>query len=125
MDEQEQERKVAETMARIKEAYGQVPLVSRVMARRGDIFLAYSEFNKSVFYAERALDRKTAEIAGIAAGAALGAEFCLDVHIRQAIKAGASEDEIFEALMIGSLVSLTKSQAVAMRKFEAFFPPEK
>jgi AhpD family alkylhydroperoxidase len=124
MDEKEQEQKVAETLTRIKETYGQVPLVSRVMARRGDVFLAYSDFNKGVFYAGKALDRKTAEIAGIAAGAALGAEFCLEVHIRQAIKAGASEEEIFEALMIGGMVALTKSQAVAMRKFEAFFPPQ-
>jgi pyruvate dehydrogenase E2 component (dihydrolipoamide acetyltransferase) len=124
MDEEEQDRKVTETLRRIKEAYGQVPLVSRVMSRRGDMFLAYSELNKSVFYAERALDRKTAELAGIAAGAALGAEFCLEVHIRQAIKAGASEDEVFEALMIGSMVAMTKSQAVAMRKFEAFYPDE-
>jgi AhpD family alkylhydroperoxidase len=124
MDEDEQDRKVTQTLRRIKEAYGQVPLVSRVMSRRGDMFLAYSELNKSVFYSEQALDRKTAELAGIAAGAALGAEFCLEVHIRQAIKAGASEDEVFEALMIGSMVAMTKSQAVAMRKFESFYPDE-
>jgi AhpD family alkylhydroperoxidase len=124
MDADEQEKQVAETMRRIKEAYGQVPLVSRVMSRRSDMFLAYSELNKNVFYAEKALDRKTAELAGIAAGAALGAEFCLEVHIRQAIKAGASEDEVFEALMIGSMVAMTKSQAVAMRKFESFYGKE-
>jgi AhpD family alkylhydroperoxidase len=122
MAEDAEDKRVAETMQRIKEAYGQVPLVSRVMSRRGDMFLAYSELNKTVFYAQKALDRKTAELAGIAAGAALGAEFCLDVHIRQAIKAGANEEEVFEALMIGAMVSMTKSQAVAMRKFESFFP---
>jgi AhpD family alkylhydroperoxidase len=125
MEGDETDRKVAATLERIKEVYGQVPLVSKVLSRRGDVFLAYSELNKSVFYAGRALDRKTAELAGIAAGAALGAEFCLEVHMRQAIKAGANEEEVFEALMIGSMVSLTKSQAVAMRKFESFYPEER
>jgi AhpD family alkylhydroperoxidase len=64
------------------------------------------------------LDRKTAELAAVAAGSAVASEHCLNVHIEAAFNAGASMDEILESIMMGAFMSLTKSQSIALRKLE-------
>ena len=43
----------------------------------------------------------------------MGAEHCLLVHFKQAAKYGASEDEMFDAVMVGAMMAMTASQAVA------------
>ena len=84
-NEEDQGEKVERVLDRIREEYGFVPLVSQIMSGRPDIFLPYSEMSSNLFFKPKHLDRQTAELAAIAAGAALGSENCLGVHIPQAI----------------------------------------
>jgi alkylhydroperoxidase/carboxymuconolactone decarboxylase family protein YurZ len=42
------------------------------------------------------------------------------VHFKQAAKYGASEDEMFDAVMVGAMMAMTASQAVAYRKLNEF-----
>ena len=114
------EEHVQRVLDRVKKVYGHVPLVSEVLSKRPDMFIPYSELSSAILFRPKFMDQKTMELAAIAAGAALGAEHCLTVHFEQAAKYGASEDEMFDALMVGSMMAMTASQAVAYRKFGEF-----
>lgn len=113
----QEEVEVKERLDWINERYGRVPLVVEMMAKRPDIFLPYFEFSRLALFEPKNLDRRTLELATIAAGSALASEHCLGIHLEQAHNAGATDDEIMEALLLGAYMALTKSQAVAFRMF--------
>jgi AhpD family alkylhydroperoxidase len=62
------------------------------------------------------LSPKTAELVALAAAVGMGAEFCMKVHIRAAIKEGASRDEIYDTIMIAALIGKTRVLAPAFRE---------
>jgi 4-carboxymuconolactone decarboxylase len=111
---------VQRVLDRVRKVYGQVPLVSEVLSKRPDMFIPYSDLSAAVLFKPKFMDQKSMELAAIAAGSALGAEHCLMVHFKQAAKYGASEDEMFDAVMVGAMMSMTASQAVAYRKLNEF-----
>ena len=114
------EEHVQKVLERVRKVYGHVPLVSEVLSKRPEMFLPYSELSSAVLFKPKFMDQKSMELAAIAAGSALGAEHCLMVHFRQAAKYGASEDEMFDAIMVGTMMAMTASQAVAFRKLNEF-----
>jgi AhpD family alkylhydroperoxidase len=109
---------VSDCLSSIEALYGRVPLVPEMLATRPDIFLPYFGFSTAVLFEPKHLDRKTLELAAVAAGSALASEHCLGVHLEQAEAAGASRDEIFEAIMVGAFMTMTRSQSVALRAFK-------
>ena len=109
---------VQERIEWIRKKYGRVPLVVEEMSKRPDLFLPYFEFSRVAVFEPKHLDRKTTELAIVAAGSALASEHCLAIHLDQARAAGASKDEIAEALLVGAYMSLTKSQSVALRMLQ-------
>jgi 4-carboxymuconolactone decarboxylase len=111
---------VQRVLDRIRKVYGQVPLVSEILSERPDMFIPYSELSSAILFKPKFMDQKSMELAAIAAGSALGAEHCLMVHFKQAAKFGASEDEMFDAVMVGAMMAMTASQAVAYRKLNEF-----
>lgn len=102
-----------------EEMLGTVPFILRVMARRPEfmIFSALKDFNA---LRPKSLDAKTAELLAIAAAASSGAEKCLKVHMSAAARAGASEDEILDAVFIASVIGQTRVLASALRTFQEF-----
>lgn len=102
-----------------EEMLGTVPFILRVMARRPEfmIFSALKDFNA---LRPKSLDPKTAELLAIAAAASSGAEKCLKVHMSAAARAGASEDEILDAVFIASVIGQTRVLASALRTFQEF-----
>ncbi|MDD1746983.1 MAG: carboxymuconolactone decarboxylase family protein [Methanomassiliicoccales archaeon] len=112
------EREVKRRLAELERLYGRVPLVAQVLSTRPDIFLAYSDYSDVALNRPMHLDRKTAELAAVAAGSALASQHCLNVHLEAAIKAGANDDEILESVLIGSFMAMTRSQSVALRMFQ-------
>jgi AhpD family alkylhydroperoxidase len=98
---------------------GSVPFILKIMARRPE-FMIFSSLKD--FYALRPknLDAKTAELLAIAAAAGAGADKCLKVHMTAAERAGASEDEILDALFIAAIIGQTKVLATALRTFREF-----
>ena len=59
----------------------------------------YSAFVEATYPEQRLLDRKTKELLQVAVGAALGADIDhIQVHVRLALNAGASAQEILQAL---------------------------
>ena len=112
----DQKEEVRRRLRRIREVMGRIPLVTETLAEREDLFLPYTDLNQSVFYRPRHLDRKTVELAAISSAASLGSDHCLDVHVEQARALGASREEVLEAMMVGSMMAMTRSQSVAFRK---------
>lgn len=119
-DDRYSEEHVQKVLERVKKVYGQVPLVSEVLSKRPELFIPYSDLSAAVFFKPKFMDQKSMELAAIAAGSALGADHCLMVHFKQAAKYGASEDEMFDAVMVGAMMAMTASQAVAYRKLNEF-----
>jgi AhpD family alkylhydroperoxidase len=98
---------------------GIVPFILRVMARRPE-FMIFSALKD--FYALRpqSLDARTAELLAVSAAAASGADKCLKVHMAAAERAGASQEEILDALFIAANIGQTRVLASALRTFQEF-----
>ncbi|HHT75519.1 MAG TPA: carboxymuconolactone decarboxylase family protein [Methanomassiliicoccaceae archaeon] len=96
--------------------YGFQPFLAQFLSEYPDLFLPYTELSGRLLLEPRHLSLKEMELASVAASAALGSEHCLNVHIPQARKVGASKEEIVEAVMVGCLMAMTKGQSIAFRK---------
>ena len=114
----DEESEVARRLKETKELLGTVPFVPQFLSSRPDIFIPYHDLSRKVMLHPDHMDRKTSELAAVAAGSAIASEHCLNIHIDAAFDAGASRDEILESIMMGAFMSLTKSQSIALRKFE-------
>jgi len=60
----------------------------------------YFQFYKETYRPNTALDRKTKELVAIAASLASKCQGCLECHIKKAMKAGATREEIGETIAI-------------------------
>ena len=66
----------------------------------------YGEFYRELYFSEnKVLDTKTQELISIAASLAAKCQGCLEGHIKKALQAGATEQEISEALCIAAAVN--------------------
>ena len=54
---------------------------------------------------EKALDTKTKELISLALGIATGCEWCIALHTKNALEAGATEDELIEAGFVAVLMA--------------------
>ncbi len=102
-----------------EEMLGTVPFILRVMARRPE-FMIFSSLKDFYVLRPKSLEPKTAELLAVSAAAASGADKCLKVHMNAAARAGASEDEILDALFIAALIGQTKVLASSLRTFQEF-----
>lgn len=120
------DREIADKiLEEIKEGYGFIPLVNQVLSRRPDVFIPAVNLSKAVLNSRiQKLETKTAYLCAISAASALSGEHCIGVQIKHAIDAGATKDEIFESIIIGSYMAMTKSQSYAFRKYEEIFKEE-
>jgi 4-carboxymuconolactone decarboxylase len=98
---------------------GSVPFILKIMARRPE-FMIFPSLKDSCALRPKNFDAKTAELLTIAAAAGAGADKCLKVHVTAAERAGASEDEILDALFIVAIIGQTKVLATVPRTFRGF-----
>lgn len=83
---------------------------------------ALAEYNEKVFQSG-ALSSKTKELIAIAVAHATGCAYCIDIHTKNALRQGATEEEIAETILVG--VSMKASSAlshsvIAMNAIEDF-----
>jgi AhpD family alkylhydroperoxidase len=97
------------------EIFGSMPFILPVMRERPEYF-ALSSLADEMVCRPPHLSPKTAELVALAAAVGMGAEFCMKVHIRAAIKEGASRDEIYDTIMIAALIGKTRVLAPAFRE---------
>ena len=122
MEEDPREREIADKILEaIKREYGFVPVVNQVMSTRPDLFIPQTNLSKAVFEGKGDLDAKTRYLCAVSAAATAGAEYCISFQMRHAVDAGATKDEILEAIAIGCQISMTRSQSYALRKYAELF----
>lgn len=113
----ENPKKVAELIAKTaEERYGTMPFIIQATLDKPEVLLSHALLTYFIQFKPKTLNPKTVELIAIAAAAALKAEYCLEVHIKRAIELGISPDEIFETILISSLMGLTSIEAIAFRK---------
>ncbi len=123
MQENPEQRETADKMLEaIKKKYGAVPFVNQVTAQRPDIFIPAVKYSKAVLEVDEVLDKKTRCLVAVGAATALGGQYCVNVQMDHAVQYGATKDEVFEAIMIGSYMAMTRAQSYALREFDKKFP---
>lgn len=122
MQEDPKQREIADKiLASIRREYGFVPVVNQVLSERPDLFVPLANTGRAVLAGDGALDQKTRYLCAVAAATSVGGEYCIGVQTRHAIDAGATRDEVLEAMVIGSYMAMTRSQSYAFRRYaEAF-----
>jgi AhpD family alkylhydroperoxidase len=98
----------------IAKRYGEAPLVARVMRSRPGVYVP-TALKNSAIVRDSQLGRKTAELLAVAAAAALMCEPCLDMHVKQALKAGNSEDDVLSAILVAGSIAESSVQAYGFR----------
>jgi AhpD family alkylhydroperoxidase len=67
-----------------------------------DMFQAFRNFNNEIFEKESTLSRKTKELVAIGVAHTTQCPYCIEGHVRAAKKAGASDQEIAEAIFVAA-----------------------
>jgi AhpD family alkylhydroperoxidase len=111
------EKAVEAILHYLRERHGGVGLMLTVLSRRPESFVPHSVQGLHLYETPRAIHPKTAELAAIAASAALMCEHCLEAHMRAAQRKGASLDEIFDVLLVAGAIAESSTLSVAFRKF--------
>jgi len=78
-------------------------MVSQISKENPDKFAAFAHLLEKV-ESKGALDVKTKELIALGIGIAKHCEWCISYHISEALKAGASREEILEAAWVAVLM---------------------
>jgi AhpD family alkylhydroperoxidase len=66
----------------------------------------YGEFYREIYYSEKKhLDTKTQELISIAASLVAKCQGCIEGHLKKALDAGATEEEISETISIAAAIN--------------------
>ncbi len=120
-EDPELRRKTDKILEAVKEEYGFIPVVNQVLGTRPDLFVPVSAAGRAILEGEGDLSRKMRYLCAVSAASALGGEHCIDVQMKHAIAAGATRDEVLEAMTVGSYMAMTRSQSYAFRKYAENF----
>lgn len=85
-----------------------------------ELYESFVEFDGKVF-AEGSLSAKTKELIAIACAHITRCPYCIDAHVRRAANAGATDEEIAEAVFVATAMSAGASIAhssIAMASLE-------
>ncbi len=123
-DDPELRSKADAILKATKEAYGFVPVVNQVLSERPDLFVPMAGVARAVLEGDGDLERKQRLLCAVSAATAIGGEYCVKVQAQHAIDAGATRDEILEAMTIGSYMAMTRAQSYAFRKYAELFDVE-
>ena len=72
----------------------------KLLSLKSKVYEAFLEMEKAA-YCDGALPKKTKELIAVGISVVIDCESCMQWHIEQAAKAGASEQEVLEAVEVG------------------------
>lgn len=123
-DDPELRSKADAILKATKEAYGFVPVVNQVLSERPDLFVPMAGVARAVLEGDGDLERKQRFLCAVSAATAIGGEYCVKVQAQHALDAGATRNEVLEAMTIGSYMAMTRAQSYAFRKYAELFDVE-
>ena len=94
--------------------------IAKLAKLKNDLFGSFLSFDQKVF-AEGALSIKVKELIAVACAHITRCPYCIDGHVKRAKKAGATEEEIAEAIFVATAMSAGASIAhsrIAMNALE-------
>ena len=94
-----------------------VAFAVQMLSRRPDVCISTLIKSASLYKSKDILDEKTAELIAISSAVANRCEYCLSVHMDKAIALGATEEEIFNTILISSAICETSTWAYGFREF--------
>jgi len=106
-----------------KQTLGVVPFILPILRERPDSFV-FNGLGDLYTFNPTSMDRKTVELAAVSAAAAVGADACLKVHIRAALKEGATREQIRDIISIAGLVGKTGILGASFRVMKAAIPED-
>lgn len=71
-----------------------------LVSRNSPVYRAFLEMEKAT-YTDRALTKLTKELIAVGISVVINCESCMEWHIREALKDGATEDQVLEAIEVG------------------------
>jgi AhpD family alkylhydroperoxidase len=74
--------------------------IGKLMELKADLFTAFFTFDQQVF-AEGTLSVKIKELIAVGAAHVTRCPYCIEAHVKRAKKAGATDEEIAEAIFVG------------------------
>lgn len=114
----EPDEAVKDLLKDIEEDYGEVPYILQAMSDKPNVLLPKIIYDDAVTRHPDHLDEKTVELITIGVTTALKCDHCLNMHLRVAERKGISDEEVFEAILIGCALSSTAVMAQAMRVYQ-------
>jgi AhpD family alkylhydroperoxidase len=105
-------------MRRVEEEYGEIPFIVNFLRRKPEVLASRAIKTMQTNKYMKTIPKKFVELMSISAAVALGCEYCTDLHVRSALRAGASEDEVFSAIMVASQIAESSRLAIGFRKLE-------
>ena len=114
------QEQVQEILAKVEKTMGHVPLVNQVLSESPDMFFPVFQVGNTLLKpkADLELEPKTRYLIALASAAAMGGEHCVRLQMNNALRAGASREEILETITIASYMCMTKSQSYSYRIFQ-------
>lgn len=97
------------------ERHGRIPFIADFLARRPEAAVAFLLKGDGVLHDTRVLDARTNELIALAVAAALRCDFCMQAHIEAARAAGATFEEVLQALLVAGAICETSSFAHSFR----------
>lgn len=97
-----------------------VAFVMQMLNKRPDVSISMLIKSASLYKSKEIMDEKTAELIAISSAVANRCEFCTNVHMDKAFSLGATEEEVFNTILISSAVCETSSWAYGFREFKKF-----
>lgn len=97
------------------ERRGGIPVVAQILARRPGAALSFLLKMDGIFGEESVLDKKTKELIAIAVAAALRCDYCMQAHVPAALAAGATTDEVMQAMLVAGAICESSSFAHSLR----------
>ncbi len=84
-----------------------------------DLVKAYAELHKANAKSNH-LDAKTRELIALAVAVSLRCDGCINAHSEAAVKAGASKEEVVDALGVAIMVNAGAAMVYSARTIDAF-----
>jgi AhpD family alkylhydroperoxidase len=97
---------------------GQIKNLGKMKALKAELYQSFAEFDRLSF-ADGELPGKTKELIAVACAHVTRCPYCIDAHTRRAVRAGATEGEIAEAIFVAAAMSAGASMAHACIAMES------
>ncbi|WP_094607128.1 hypothetical protein SPSIL_030560 [Sporomusa silvacetica DSM 10669] len=97
--------------------------IGKVQSESPELVAAFVQMDQAA-YVEGELERKYKELIGIGIAVAVRCEYCINIHVKNALAEGASRDEILEAAAVavafGGSPAMAYVATTVLKALEAF-----